>query len=157
VRHLLIPPYLVIGKIMNLTPTTREDLPQIEEWIKADPWHKDDPTWKAEGLLTGNGVLCFCLSDDKGPLCFVRLDAEGEMLRLATQFGPENEVSKSRLVAGLLSMGIPAIIEFGKVKGYKGIVFESTSESLIAFMNRLGFFKAAGENDYALTFEEAHV
>ncbi len=137
----------------ELRPTMETDIPKINEWISSDPWHKDDKH-SAEWLLTGGGKLSFCLSDDIGPLCFVRLDEEGEMLRLATQFGPEDEVSKSRLVAGLLSMGIPAIIEFGKVKGYKGIVFESTSESLIAFMNRLGFFKAAGENDYALTFEE---
>ncbi len=142
---------------MKLSPTVADDLPQIEEWIAADPWHKDDPTWKAEGLLTGNGVLSFCLSDDKGPLCFVRLDAEGDMLRLSTQFGPESEVSKSRLVKGLLSMGIPSIVEFGKVKGYKGIVYESTSESLITFMKIQGFFKTAGEHDYALTWEENDV
>ena len=140
--------------IMKLSPTTQDDLEQIQEWIDADPYHKDDPTWKAEGLLTGRGVLAFCLSDEISPLCFVRLDAEGGMLRLATQFGPEPEVSKSRLVKGLLATGIPAIIEFGKAKGYKGIVFESTSESLINFMKMQGFFKAAGEHDYALTFGE---
>jgi len=137
----------------KLSPTTSDDLSQIQEWISLDPWHKDDPSWKAEGLLTGKGILAFCLSDDNGPLCFVRLDDEDGMLRLATQFGPESEVSKSRLVAGLLSTGIPAIIEFGKVKGFKGIVFESINESLINFMKRLGFFKAAGKDDYALTFE----
>jgi hypothetical protein len=142
---------------MKLSPTTLDDLEQIQEWIQFDPWHKDDPSWKAEGLLTGNGVLSFCLSDDKGPLCFVRLDAEDGMLRLATQFGPEAEVSKSRLVKGLLAMGIPAIVEFGKVKGYKGIVYESTNESLINFMKIQGFFKAAGKDDYALTWEENHV
>lgn len=140
-----------------LRPTTESDVEQIQEWIQLDPWHKDDPTWKADGLLTGNGVLCFCLSDDKGPLCFVRLDAEGSMLRLATQFGPEMEVSKSRLAKGLLSTGIPAIVEFGKVKGYKGIVYESTNESLINFMKIQGFFKAAGKDDYALTWDENYV
>ena len=82
----------------------------------------------------------------------MRLDAEGEMLRLATQFGPESEVSKKRLVVGLLSMGIPAIVKFGKDQGFKGIVFESTSESLVAFMSRQGF-KHVNDNDYALVFE----
>jgi hypothetical protein len=143
--------------MIKISPTISDDLSQIQEWIAQDPWHKDDPSWKAEGLLTGNGVLCFCLSDDKGPLCFVRLDAEGDMLRLATQFGPESEVSKSRLVKGLLSTGIPAIVEFGKAKDYKGIVYESTNESLINFMKIQGFFKAAGKDDYALTWDENYV
>jgi hypothetical protein len=141
-----------------LRPTTSEDLSKIRKWIAADSFHKEETQNSAEWLLTGSGALAFCLSDSDGPLCFVRLDAEGDMLRLATQFGPEHEVSKTRLVAGLLSTGIPAIVEFAKSKGYKGIVFESVSESLIAFMGRQGFFKAAGENDYALTFgEAAHV
>jgi len=139
----------------DLSPTTRKDIPKIEEWIAVDPFHKDEDQHSAEWLLTGNGILSFCVADDQGPLCYVRLDAEGDMLRLATQFGPESQVSKKRLVTGLLSAGIPAIIEFGKNKGYKGIVFESISESLIAFMERQGFFKAAGKNDYSLTFEEA--
>ncbi len=138
-----------------MRPTTKQDVPKIEEWIAVDPFHKDEIKHSAEWLLTGNGALAFCVTDAQGPLCYVRLDAEDNMLRLATQFAPENQVSKKRLVTGLLSVGIPAIIEFGKNKGYKGIVFESTSEPLIAFMQQQGFFKAAGENDYALTFEEA--
>lgn len=137
-----------------MRPTVEADLEKIREWIAADPWHKNDPTWKPEGLLTGNGALAFCVSDEEGPLCYVRLDTEDGMLRLATQFGPEEQVSKKRLIVGLLSTGIPAIVEFGKSKGYKGIVFESVSESLIVFMNRLGFFKVARENDYALIFGE---
>ena len=136
-----------------LTPTTREDIPQIQEWIEADSYHKDDPNWTPESLLTGNGELAFCLVDDKGPLCFVRLNAEGERLRLSTQFGPESEVSKKRLVTGLLSSGIPAIIEFGKQKGFRGIVFESFEPTLISFMEKQKFF-AAGGNDYAIVFED---
>jgi hypothetical protein len=136
----------------HIAPTTQDDFSRIQEWISKDPWHRDDPYWVPEGLLTGNGALSFCVSDTEGPLCYVRLDAEDEMLRLATQFGPEEEVSRKRLVAGLLSAGIPAIIEFGKSKGYRGIVFETVSPSLIAFMEKQGFLKTAKENDYALVF-----
>jgi len=137
----------------KITVTTEADLPQIQEWINADPYHKDDPRCTAEGLLTGNGALAFCLGDDEGPLCFVRLDVESEFLRLSTQFGPEAEVSKKRLVTGLLSTGIPAIIIFAKEGKYKGIVFESTSPTLIAFMDKQGFRPLSG-NDYVLNFEE---
>ena len=138
----------------KLSPTTSEDISQIKEWVAADPWHKDDPSFQdVERLLTGQGLLSFCLSDYEGSLCFVRLDAEGDMVRFATQFGPEAEVSKKRLIVGLLSTGIPALIAFAKEKGYKGLVFESQNESLINFMAKQGF-KSAGGNDYALTFEE---
>lgn len=136
-----------------LTTTQESDLPQITEWIQADPWHRDDPRHTAEFLLTGNGLMTFCLTDDKGPLCYVRLDDEGSVMRLATQFGPESEVAKRRLVHGLLSEGIPFIIAFGRENGYKGIIFESTSPSLIAFMDKLGF-KSVGGADYQLTFED---
>ena len=138
----------------KLTPTTQEDIEQIKEWISLDPFHKDDLSFKEpEKLLTGRGLLSFCLSDDFGPLCFVRLDAEGEMVRFMTQFGPEEEVSKKRLIVGLLSTGIPALIAFAKGKGYKGLVFESINESLINFMAKQGFKSSVG-NDYVLTFEE---
>lgn len=137
----------------KITVTTEADLSQIQEWINADSYHKDVPRCTAEGLLTGNGALTFRLQDDEGPLCFVRLDAEGEFLRLSTQFGPESEVSKRRLVTGLLSTGIPAITMFGKENKYKGIVFESTSPTLIAFMDKQGFRLKSGD-DYVLVFEE---
>ena len=140
-----------------LRPTTEEDLPKIREWLAADPWHKANPKHSAEFLLTGQGMLTFCLTDDEGPLCFVRLDKEGDWdepwARLATQFGPESEVSKRRLVAGLLGSGIPAIILHAQEHGCLGIVFESVSPALITFMGKLGF-KAAGGDDYALTFGE---
>jgi hypothetical protein len=140
-----------------LSTANESDLPQIAEWIKADPWHRDDPRHQPEFLLTGNGLMTFCLTDKEGPLCYVRLDAEGEVMRLATQFAPESEVSKRRLVHGLLSEGIPFIIAFGRESGYKGIVFESTSPSLIAFMGKMGF-KSVGGDDYQLTFgEDTHV
>jgi hypothetical protein len=137
---------------MRLTETLPGDIPQIQDWIDADPFHKDDPDFYAEGLLTGCGALAFCVVDDDGPLCFVLLTPEGDRLRLATQFAPEEQVSKRRLISGLLSTGIPAILIFAKDKGYKGVVFESVNASLINFMDKNGF-KPAGGDDYALIFE----
>lgn len=133
--------------------TTKKDIPKITRWIKEDPFHRDDKDNSPEFLLTGSGELSFCVADEKGPLCFVRLDAEGDRLRLATQFGPEYEVSKHRLVNGLLTWGIPGIIYFGKSAGFKGIVFESVNESLIKFMGKQGF-KYDKADDYMLAFEE---
>jgi hypothetical protein len=137
---------------MRLTPTTRNDLDQIQEWITLDPFHRDDPNFKAEEMLTPKGLLSFCLSDEKGPLVFVRLNEDGEMVRMVMQFAPESEVSKRRLVVGLIDMGIPAMKKFAKDRGYKGLIFESVSPSLIAFGKRIGF-DSIGGNDYMLTFE----
>lgn len=138
---------------MRLTPTTREDLHQIREWINADPFHKNDSTFLAEDLLTPNGLLSFCLCDDKGPLCFIRLNQDIDMVRIVIQFGPEPEVSKRRLIAGLIEGGIPAMKSFAKSKNFKGLVFESVNPSLIAFGVKQGF-KSIGHDDYALVFED---
>lgn len=139
---------------MKLTPTTSDDLPKIREWIELDPWHKDTPEI-AEKLLTGNGLLSFNLADDDGVICYTRLDKENELVRFATQFGPEEQVSKRRLVTGLLQMGIPAIIKFAKDRNFKGLIFKSTSPTLIAFMRKQKF-EPAGNDDYQLIFEENH-
>lgn len=137
--------------MVTMRPTVGTDLECIESWIFQDPFHKDDPRCTPQGLLTGNGELTFCLQDEIGALCFVRLDDEEGLLRLSTQFGPESEVNKRRLVTGLLELGIPAIIKFGKNNGYGGIIFESINESLIKFMQKQGFFPVK-DDDYALAF-----
>jgi hypothetical protein len=142
--------------MIKLTTTTINDLEQIREWIAADPWHNTDAKANPEFLLTGGGELAFCLQDDKGPLCYLRLDAEGDMLRLAIQFAPEDQVSKRRLIIGLIKMGIPAMVLFGKNNGYKGIVFWSINPALIAFGDKQGFKPTEVENDFALVFEAEH-
>jgi hypothetical protein len=140
--------------MINAVPTLRNDLNQLQDWIRQDPFHCDDETWEnSEGMLTGNGLLAFKLVDEKGALCFVRLDAEGELVRITIQFALENEVSKRRLVVGLVKLGIPMMVKAAKNKGFKGLVFRSVSESLIKFGIKQGF-KAIGNDDYAMAFEE---
>jgi hypothetical protein len=139
--------------MIELRPTTPEHLLHIRAWIAVDPWHKDDLSWQPEELLTGRGLLAFCLADNDGPLVYIRLDEDKEMVHIAMQFGPESVVSKRRLIVGLVQEGIPAMVKFAKEKGYKGLIFESVNPALIAFGNRQGFNPASG-NDYALMFEE---
>ena len=140
--------------MLKLLATEKSDLSQLKEWVAVDPWHKENETWKkTEGMLTGNGILAFNVSDDKGPVVYIRLDKEDDLARIATQFAPESEVSKRRLVVGLARIGIPAMIEFAKQNGYKGLIFESISPTLIGFGDRFGF-RSVGNNDYALIFEE---
>jgi len=139
--------------MLNLSPTTQEDIKQITEWLNADPWHKDDPRNIPELMTTGNGLLSFCLRDDEGTLAYFKLTEKGEMCEIAIQFAPEEVVSKRRLVVGLIEVGIPAMKIFAEQRGYKGLVFESVNPSLIAFGKKQGF-ESVGNDDYALVFGE---
>jgi hypothetical protein len=139
--------------MVDVVSTLQSDLPQIADWVRQDPFHCDDEAWKnVEGMLTGSGLLSFCLRDSIGPVIFMRFDKEGELMRIAAQFGPEEEVSRRRTAVALIKVGLPLMKLCAKKNGLKGLVFESTSETLIAFMIKQGF-KAIGNSDYALAFE----
>jgi hypothetical protein len=137
--------------MIRIRETVQSDLETIERWKQLDDIHKDDPECIPEYLLTGRGLLCFCLTDDIGPLCFVRLDKDEDLVRLATQFGPKQETSKRRLVMAMLKVGIPSVILFAKNKHFKGVVFKSNRPKLIKFMTGQGFIPQP-DNDYILRF-----
>lgn len=141
--------------VMNIriTETKPKDVKRIREWLSVDPWHKDDSRNVPELMVTGNGLLSFCLRDDEGPLVYVKLTEDGDLIRIAMQFAPESIVSRKRLAIGLSEVGIPVMKIFAEHRKYKGLVFESVSPTLIAFGDRYGF-KSVGNNDYALIFEE---
>lgn len=130
-------------------PSTLDDLGQLSLWISIDPYHfhQGQPEWWLSGLLS------FRLQDDKGSLAYVRLDVEGEYIRIHTQFAPESVVSKRRLVVGMI-YAVKSLIELYKGAGAKGLVFNSVSPALVAFMDKHLGFKSVGENDYRLDFEE---
>lgn len=133
---------------MKTSPTTEQDIPMLEEWIKNDPHHKDQ---SASFWLTPNGLLTFALSDNNGPIAFVRIDRDSDVrARLHTQFGPYSDVSKLRLARGMLKI-LPVLFDWLKSSGYREVCFDSVSPKLISFMNRLGFVPD-GVNDYVLTF-----
>lgn len=138
--------------MVNFTPTTLDDQPQIAEWLLLDSsksFEAASPGW----WLTGTDcVVAFCLSDASGPTMYVRMDRESPFARMHTVFAPESQVEKKRLVLSLLE-GFPQLVAVMGTGGFKGIVFESTSESLVKFMSHLGFVPQSG-NDYVLTFEE---
>jgi hypothetical protein len=93
------------------------------------------------------------LMDDKGPLTYVRLDDEGEYVRLHTQFAPVSEVSKRRLVVGMLQCMSLLSDTYKAQKGRKGFVFQSVSPTLIAFMSKRQGFSSIGNDEYRVDFE----
>lgn len=135
--------------MIKMIPSTEEDIVRLIVWTDVDEWHKgqDNPTW----WLTGNGLLAFVLTDDNGPLCYVRLDRDGDLVRLHTQFGPAEHVGKLRLVRGMVKC-IPAMIEVAKKNEARGLVFSSSSPTLVAFMKNKFGFELAQDGDYVLVF-----
>ena len=137
--------------MINLSSSTLGDLPQLNEWISADPYHRHQgqPEW----WLTGNGLLAFCLMDNAGPLTYVRLDDEGEYVRINTQFAPREIVSQRRLVVGMLKC-MNVLTDLYKTQNKKGFVFQSISPTLIAFMSKRQGFSSIGNDEYRVDFEE---
>jgi len=139
--------------MMNFAPSTSKDIQQLTEWIAHDPYHfhQGQPEW----WLTGaeGSLLAFCLTDKRGPLTYVRLDAEDEYVRIHTQFAPTSVVSKRRLVVGMI-YAMKILIALYHSMGFKGLVYNSTNPSLVAFMDKNLGFKPVSNNDYQLDFEE---
>ncbi len=139
---------------MNFSSSAVEDIPQLTEWIQNDPYHfhLGQPEWWLTGAT--DSLLAFCLMDDRGPLTYVRLDSEGEYVRIHTQFAPESIVSKRRLITGMI-VAIDKLIEIFQ-SSKKGLIFNSVSPALVAFMDRKFGFKYVGDDDYRLDFEEGN-
>jgi hypothetical protein len=137
--------------MINLETSAQENVAQIEEWTAFDPYHfrQSQPEWWLTDAA--GSLVAFCLMDEKGPLAYVRLDAEGEYVRIHTQFAPESIVSKRRLVVGMIEC-MKQLINFNKPLA-KGMVFNSVNPALAAFMEKHLGFKPVGQDDYRLDFE----
>ena len=135
---------------MKLDYSTEQDIPQLTEWIQNDPYHKDylDPEW----WLTGNGLLSYVIQDSNGPTMYVRVDSENELLRIHTQFAPESEVSKLRVIKSIV-WALPIMEKVAKDNQLVGLIYKSTNPSLISFMQIKFSFVPCGDDDYRQTFE----
>ena len=142
--------------MINVSETTQDDVPQIAEWIAADPWHSGHPGWQnPENMMTGHGLISFCLEDESGPVAYIQLteDVGGEYVRVAAQFAPEEQVSKRRVAKGLAKGGFAIMLGLAEGYGKKGIIFESFSPMLIEFVKRNGFVQVGETDDYLLVGE----
>jgi len=103
-------------------------------------------------MVTGHGLLSFCVQDDEGPVCYVKLTKDEDLVRCAMQFAPEAEVSRKRVSMALNIAGVPAMKIYAEKEGYRGLVFESINPELIEFSKRFGF-EAAGNNKVIAVFK----
>jgi hypothetical protein len=139
--------------MINFSPSTADDLEQLGEWIAHDPYHfhLGQPEWWLTGVK--GSLLAFCLMDERGPLTYVRLDEEGGYVRIHNQFAPDTVVSKRRLVVGMLACMEKLIEIFKLPPSKKGMIFNSVSPTLVAFMSKRLGFKPVEDDDYQLDFE----
>jgi hypothetical protein len=135
---------------MELQASTDRDIDQLLEWIILDPYHRDqvNPFW----WLTGNGILSYKIVDSQGTTMYVRLEADSKLMRIHTQFGPEDQVSKLRVIKSLV-WTLPKMEAIGNKHELTGFVFKSTSPSLIKFMITKFGFTPIGNDDYSKPFE----
>lgn len=97
--------------------------------------------------------MSFCLSDESGRLAYVQLLDDGDDARIAVQFAPEEEVSKRRLILGLIKVGIPVMKGLAEGFEKKGLVFETFSPLLIGFAEKNGFKRVGETDDYRFAIE----
>lgn len=136
---------------MELVASTEQDIEQIKQWAEQDidPTHRSvSPVW----WITGNGILCYKIVDSQGVTMYVRTEADNNMLRLHTQFGPESQVSKIRVIKSLL-WALPKMEVVGKQFELTGFVFRSQSGSLIDFMTLKFGFESLSGDDYCKRFD----
>ena len=132
--------------MIKFSPTILDDQSTVLRWMTADPYHSSQATITGPGWwLTGQGLLSGCIEDAHGPAMFFRFDREDNLVRLHTQFGPENEVSKRRVVKVIME-ALPALRTKALEYGSRGFIFESTSPLLIRFMYSIGFGPADKDN-----------
>lgn len=122
---------------------TSEDLPKLNEWVAADPAHRD--LFKgdhfvllpdADGKLPP-GQQCIEVLDDHGTVFYLKFT---NALVVETQFPPNHDTQSIRLAKALTE----AFGYFGlatKTKGYHAMFFNSVSDSLIKFFEKHGFEK----------------
>ena len=70
--------------MIRFRPNQEGDILKIGDWIAADPLHRQiEPSFFTE---VAEGVSCYVVEDEEGPVMFVRQEVEGENIRLHVQF-----------------------------------------------------------------------
>ena len=113
--------------------TEPSDLLMLSDWIVNDPFHREKLTPEFF-LETKEGVSCYTIEDEHGPVAFMREEVEGEDVRLHAQF----PAGRRRLMAAI-DEGFPIILAEAREKGFRRIRFELENAALIKAMLRFGF------------------
>lgn len=121
---------------------TAEDIPKLNKWVAADPVHKD--TMKGSDFVLeaddkGNvpkGIQCIEVRDEKGVVFYLRFR---NALVVETQFPPTTDRREKVRIARALKEALAFFMGTSKGLGYHAMFFNSMSDTLIQFFEKLGF------------------
>jgi hypothetical protein len=126
---------------LNHRETNEHDKNHLQRWTFADPVHRDlisPDFWQPPLDDAGSkisGVKCVAVEDEKGVVFHLRFE---NVMRVYAQFPPEDEVDPERLRKALKESFV-FIASGAKKIGYKEMIFDSVSQSLISFFKLFGF------------------
>lgn len=124
---------------MEYRTPDEKDIPQLEEWVSQDVFHRGHLTAKhwipAKGAdgQPEKGVRHLAVSDESGVVFYLRLT---NVMRVEVQFPPAGDEIR---VAGGLKEAFSFVSINAKKMGYKEMLFDSVSSHLISFFKKLGF------------------
>ena len=126
----------------TLRATTEADRALADEWIAADPFHRDTTT--ADFFLgTEPGSEAFVLEDAEGKVFFIRLT---RAMRIDIQFSPPVSIEARERTRDALTVGVEWLADALAKTGCRELIFESQNPALIrASEKRLGFRRSPGE------------
>lgn len=99
----------------------------LEQWISSEPAHQNNIF---EWYQAGKTMV---FEDDLGPVFVARF---APVIRIDMEFPPD--IDKERIRA-MLTSEFPGVARGAKEQGFKELVFNSVSKSLIAFCRAFGF------------------
>lgn len=126
--------------MLKYRKTTVEDIPKLNAWVRADPAHRDQFTGSHFVLMPDlehggmpKGKQCIEVQDEDGTIFYLKFT---NAILVEAQFS--DTVESDRIRKGLKEA-------FGyfshslKELGYHAMLFDSVSESLIKFFEKVGF------------------
>jgi hypothetical protein len=117
----------------------------LAEWILADPWHRESCTAEA-WLAARRGVQNLLAEDAEGALMFLRCS---NAMRIDMQFAPDGESARRRAARALIT-GVPYLANLARGQQFREMIFESQSEKLASFLQRMGFRASTHEHILSL-------
>lgn len=115
-----------------IRPLTPEDKPMLESWIASEPEHKNN-TWDWYNEAGAKSVV---FEDAEGAVLVAKFTPS---LKIDIDFLPEGSPKR---IAGALSSGLAEMGSQAKQQGFKQVSFDSVSDKLRAFCERLGFVES---------------
>jgi hypothetical protein len=104
------------------------DRSEIETWIEADPGHAGRMTADFF-LIPGKDHSLYAVGDEEGTVMYIRCNSEASKMRAHIQFGPDKKRIKE-----VFRSGWPVVMDDARQRGFKSIVFDSCSPTLVKWM-----------------------